>query len=42
MKKTAYFQWTFRNKNWEEAYNQENVNMKFNIFHNTFLVIFLK
>jgi hypothetical protein len=37
---TAYFQWALKNKNWEELYNHENVNMKFNIFHNIFLVIF--
>jgi hypothetical protein len=28
-----------QNKNWAEVYNQGNVNMKFNIFHNTFLLI---
>jgi adenylate cyclase class IV len=35
----AYFQRTLQNENWEEDYNQENVNMKFNKFHTTFLVI---
>ncbi|PNF22769.1 hypothetical protein B7P43_G06670 [Cryptotermes secundus] len=34
------FQRALQNENWIEVYNQENVNMKFNIFHNIFLSIF--
>ena len=35
----AYFQWALQNENWEAVYDQENVNTKFNTFHNTFLTI---
>jgi hypothetical protein len=35
----ACFQRALQAENWTEVYNQENVNMKFNIFHNTFLLI---
>jgi uncharacterized FlgJ-related protein len=38
--KTPYFQQTLKKENWEELYKQENVNMRFDIFYNTFLVIF--
>jgi hypothetical protein len=37
--KITNFQQALQNENWEEVYNQENVNRKFNIFHNTFLLI---
>jgi late competence protein required for DNA uptake (superfamily II DNA/RNA helicase) len=39
MRKTAYFQRALQTENWVEVYNQENVNRKFNIFHNTCLLI---
>jgi hypothetical protein len=35
----AYFQWALQNENWQEVYNQEDINTKFNKFHNTFFVI---
>jgi hypothetical protein len=35
----AYFQRALQNENWQEVYNQEDINTKFNKFHNTFLVI---
>jgi hypothetical protein len=38
--KIANFQLALQNENWEEAYNQEIVNRKFNIFLKTFLLIF--
>ena len=38
--KIANFQLALQNENWEEVYNQENVNRKFNIFLNTFLLIY--
>jgi hypothetical protein len=38
--KIANFQLALQNENWEEVYNQEIVNRKFNSFLNTFLLIF--
>jgi hypothetical protein len=37
---TANFQLALQNKNLEQVYKQENLNRKFNIFHNIFLLIF--
>jgi hypothetical protein len=38
--KIANFQLAVQNENWEEVYNQENVNRKFNIFLNIFFINF--
>jgi hypothetical protein len=38
--KITTFKFALQNENWEEVYNQENVNSKFNIFLNVFLLIF--
>lgn len=38
--KIENFQLALQNENWDEVYNEENVNRKCNSFLNTFLLIF--